>query len=328
MRQFDGLLMRDGLHDDGRVPSPGYPYHSPDIIPHEQVADPKTFFAGNYDADVAQPIQLGTAFNRIYVRSKNLSQSAKNGYKIHLYRAKSSLFTNTSLWRHNQLKTTSGATFVELDQVESGKIAVGNDHFLLSGLNTDLFCLIGIAHESDNPVIPENFSSYSAYVTWQRTNQNVCGRNLRTVRNFPDRNYEREDHFHNPESVSRRILVSATAIGDFPGETEFGVECKPCNVSGKQKVKDGKELDVAGRAPANFDGEVLTWVRLPSGATWPRRARVETEVLVEVGRDESAYEYGVELAALKLSSDTWSDFPEGNRLMLVGGTGTVFIRIN
>ena len=82
MPVFDGFLMRDALNDDGTVPSPGYPYYSPDLIAHAQVADAKPFFTANYATDPNQPVELGSKVNYFYVRAKNLSAGTLSGYYI------------------------------------------------------------------------------------------------------------------------------------------------------------------------------------------------------------------------------------------------------
>ena len=87
MTTYDGLLMRDNLADNGVVPSPGYPYHSPDIISHSQVEKPDTFFKANYDSNPNEAIELGSRTNRIYVRTKNLSTAAKTRWYISVYRS-------------------------------------------------------------------------------------------------------------------------------------------------------------------------------------------------------------------------------------------------
>ncbi|MBF0175782.1 MAG: hypothetical protein HQL63_02865 [Magnetococcales bacterium] len=65
MPTYDGFLMRDSLSDDGIVPSPGYPYYSPDMIGHAQVADPVSYFTANYATDPNQPLQMGSPATKL-----------------------------------------------------------------------------------------------------------------------------------------------------------------------------------------------------------------------------------------------------------------------
>lgn len=46
------LLFRDDTNDDGSTPSHGGTYQSPDIISHDQIADPQTELSGSYARDV------------------------------------------------------------------------------------------------------------------------------------------------------------------------------------------------------------------------------------------------------------------------------------
>jgi hypothetical protein len=215
MPLFNGFLMRDSLTDDGVVPSPGYPYYSPDVIAHAAVADPQTFFSANYGADPSQPIELGSRLNPVYVRAKNLSDQPLSGYSISVYRANTTLFLRPTLWRNNPLSTTSGAISVPLPAtVQPGAIGVGQDSFVLDAIASNLFCLIGIASPTPTPVFPADFASYSDYIAWVRTNQNVCGRNLNYVRNYPNRAYERVDAFSNPSTTdSVPTLFQVTLSG-------------------------------------------------------------------------------------------------------------------
>ena len=48
------LLFRDDTNDDGSTPSHGGTYQSPDIISHDQIADPQTELSGSYARDVNQ----------------------------------------------------------------------------------------------------------------------------------------------------------------------------------------------------------------------------------------------------------------------------------
>jgi hypothetical protein len=151
--------MRDNLADNGVVPSPGYPYNSPDIISHSQVEKPDTFFKANYDSNPNEAIELGSRTNRIYVRTKNLSTAAKTGWYISVYRSTASLFTNTNLWKTSPLKTAAGHEHISLANLQPNDIGVGGEAFLLSGVDSEYFCLIGIASSTQVPTIPDAFAT-------------------------------------------------------------------------------------------------------------------------------------------------------------------------
>lgn len=290
MPVFDGFLMRDTLSDVGTVPSPGYPYYSPDLIGHAQVADAKSYFTANYASDPNQPVETGSRLNYFYVRAKNLSASTLSGYYISVYRANASLFLRPSIWKHNRLKTQVGNEYVSLDSTASNAIAVGNHPFFLDGISSSNFCLIGIASNSQTPSIPADFSTYDGYISWVRQNQNVCGRNLRVVRNFANRDYEQPDEFSNPETVSVPTLFQVTIHGTLPANSTFGVTSAPLGLNTTWNVNNGTVQTTSAMTPAKFDGNVTTWATLSSGS-WPNEVSVETIVYVGVSERSLAAQY-------------------------------------
>ena len=62
------LLFRDDTNDDGSTPSHGGTYQSPDIISHDQIADPQTELSGSYARDVNQQVSSGSKTNFVYTR--------------------------------------------------------------------------------------------------------------------------------------------------------------------------------------------------------------------------------------------------------------------
>lgn len=326
MAEYDGLLMRDSLADTGVVPSPGYYYHSPDVIAHAQVADPQTFFAGNYSSNPNQPIQGGSRLNLIYVRAKNLSTAAKSGWFIHAYRANSSLFMTPSIWLGNKLSTASGNDYVTIGTVQPNQVIVGNDNFVLDAIANNLYCLIGVVSATNTPSIPASFSTYSAYVDWVHQNQNVCGNNLTLVRDYPNRSYERNDSFSNPESSAVPVLIKVVASG-LAGATTFGLQCAPLNINANQTVSVSNTLTGSGMAPAGFSGTVTTWGTLPTGESqWPVGARLDTTVYV--GRDaddELAAKYAEDNSKLGVNFDEHKLFSPEGVLIRVGDVATEIV---
>ncbi len=327
MSLFDGLLMRDTLQDTGVVPSPGYPYYSPDVICHAQVADPKTYFTNNYNSDPNQPVQLGSHLNFVYVRAKNLADSTQSGWYISVYRSPSTLWLTPSLWKDYKLKTQSGVDYVTVDPVQSGQVAVGNDYFILDALQSNYFCVVGIASQTPDPALPGSFSNYDDYWNWIRNNQNICGRNLNTIQDFPDRQFERLDEFQNPENEPVPILIQLTASGPLPGGTIFGVTCAPCDINKEQAVSQGTILTASGMVPANFSGNVTTFASLPSGTTsWPDGANISTKLYVGQDADSEAAKYATPLEEIGVSREELAEHhTENGVLVLLGSTATAFI---
>jgi hypothetical protein len=327
MPVYNGFLFRDTQNDDGTVPSPGYPYHSPDIITHAQVADPKTYFAANYSADPNQPVQLGSAVNYVYVRAKNLSSNTLSGYKISVFRATASLFMTPSIWKNDPLKTQAGADHVTIPGTVSNGTAVGSEPFLLDALTSANFCVIGMAYNTAEPPIPADFSNYNAYVNWARANQNVCGRNLLLARNFPSRNYEKLDNFSNPEAISVPTLFKVTIHGTLPPNSTFGLTCAPLGIATSWNVNSGNTQTASAMTPANYNGNVTTWATLTTGS-WPDGVYIETTVFVGMSSEANSAKY-CETEWLELGGKE-PEVMDASRphLVMIGNTTTKFVTSN
>lgn len=324
MSTYNGLFMRDSISDDGTVPSPGYIYSSPDIICHEQVADPQAFFKDNYNSDPNQPVQYGSAVNFIYSRVKNLSTDSKAGY-INVYRSKSSLFMKPSIWKNNRLQTINGTPYLTLNSINPNQIGVGNDPFVLSALKNNLFCVVGIVSSEQEPALPDDFSTYSDFVLWIRNNQNICVRNLSLARDYPARNYERLDSFSNPEDIAVPTLFKLTAT-NLPRGTSFGVKCAPLNINKSQNVDQGTIFTDSGMCPANFDGTVTTFATLPSGTTvWPDNARLEIEVYVGLEENDPAIIYAESWELFVIKPHEMKGLKQNGSLVRIGSCATQFI---
>jgi hypothetical protein len=325
MAQFEGLLMRDSLQDNGTVPSPGYPYYSPDVICHVQVASPQTYFVDNYSQNPNQPAQLGSQVNFIYARAKNLATAVQNGWYIHVYRSSPSLFMTPSVWKNNPLNTQAGNPYVTLGSLQPNQIGVASTNFLLSGLSSSYFCLIGVASPTATPSIPDSFATYGDYVLWVRTNPNVCGNNLTVLQTFPNQQWDRLDNFSNPTSNSVPTMITVEVQGNLPGNTSYGLRCAPLNINASTTVGQSTQLSASGFTPPKFNGSVETWGSLASPGSWPPNVILKTTVYVGIQPDDPA----------AMFAEPWERFPADARerlkmestgyLILVGTTGTAFV---
>lgn len=326
MSQYSGFLMRDTLEDDGRVPSPGYPYSSPDVISHVQVANPTAFFTGNYSSDPNQPVQAGSRLNPVYVRAKNLSSQPLNGHYISVFRAAPTLFLRPSVWKNNPLRTASGETSVALPAtVAPGAVGVGQDVFMLDATANNLYCCVGIVSATKRVVVPADFPDYASYITWVRNNQNVCGRNLSVIRDYPNRSYEQLKSFSNPsssESVPTMFVV--TVIGTLPSGTTFGIQCAPLGISESWNISGGKLRTASGMTPPLFNGTVTTWALLPPNHTWPPGARINTEAFVGQRSDGPTAQYATPLEQLRVRRDEIPGLGDGV-LVRLGNCQTLFV---
>ncbi|WP_339746388.1 hypothetical protein [uncultured Maricaulis sp.] len=326
MAGFDGLLMRDSLNDTGTIPSPGYPYYSPDIICHAQVADPQTYFTQNYASDPNQPVELGSQTNLIYTRTKNLAPTTMTGWYVHAYRASSSLFMTPSIWKGNPLSTRTGNPYVAMAPVPANAVGVGPDAFLLSGLANHLFCLIAVASPTVVPTIPDSFASYGDYILWVRQNQNVCGRNLTYLQSYPNRQFSRLDNLTNPNSSTVPVLAKVEVLGNLPAGTTFGVQCAPANMTASGNTSNTTVITGSGIVPANFNGTVTTWGSLPSGTnTWPAGATLKTTLYYGQDSRHAAHQYGESWDSFDVGPKDIEGMPEDGVLVRLGDTGTVFL---
>lgn len=325
MATYNGFFMRDSLSDTGEIPSPGYPYYSPDVICHEQVANPQTYFVQNYNTNPNQPAELGSQTNYIYTRARNLATTSLSGWSISVYRSSSSLFLNTNLWSQNPLLTASGKSFVTLNTTPTQGIAVGNDVLFLDAVTSNLFCLIGMATPQQPPVIPPPFTSYSDYILWVRMNQNVCGNNLTIARNFATQQYSRIDSLSNPENDYVPVLFVISVVGTLPAGSTFGVTCAPINVNSSWNISQGPVQTASGMMPPHFDGYVTTWGSLPSGQIqWPNGVRINNETYI--GRDvgDPAAAYAAPWEHVRMQPGEMPGMPRTGVLVLLGSTGTYF----
>jgi hypothetical protein len=320
---FNGMLMRDVLNDDGSVPSPGYAYASPDIIGHAEVADPQSYFSANYATDPNEPLQQGSTTNYLYARTRNLSAQTLSGWNVFLYRASSSLFLNTNLWSQNLVRTIAGNNCAPLPSTPPQGIAVASERFLLNAVSSSLFCLVGIAAQGTNPVIPAPFTAYADFITWIRGNQNVSGRNLTMARNYPNRSYERIDTFSNPENQEEPVLFTVSLKGTLPPQTTFGIECAAMGVNSTWTVGP-KPVTASGYAPAHFNGAVRTWATLPAGSSWPAGTKLETTIYIGIQSSSPAAIYATTPEQLGIEREETAEVAPGGRLALLGNCATVF----
>lgn len=261
------LLMRDNLSDTGSVPSIGSMYNSPDLIVHEQIEDPYSFFIESYNKDVNQPLDIHSHVNLIYVRVKNLSNVPKIAY-IHLYAANASLFLNTSEWITNKLKTAEGVDYVQTDVIQPGEIGVGKVPFVFNALSDHNYCHIGYVLDSPNePDIPSDFKDYEEYSTWLHGNTNICMRNF-TLIDGPRYYLENSCGYSNPKNQDISGIFEFQLGGKFPANTEIVFISKQLGIEKKIVLeKDITQYSDVIKAviPSNSIGVVILKVSLPLG---------------------------------------------------------------
>src|SRR5579872_6803836 len=183
MPTWTDLFVRDSMQDNGTVPSPGYPYTSPDLICTALTTypNPTQVFTGNYGSD---PNVAPTASqnNYIYTRAKNLGSSNQGG-TMYVYWASPSLLMTPSQWLPNALYIVlpggnQKQYFSPIPAVGANQISVQQTPFILPAIAAGHYCLVGICATSQHPwTQPPTFPTWDDFVMWVRNNQNICWRN-------------------------------------------------------------------------------------------------------------------------------------------------------
>lgn len=215
------FLLRDNRQDTGQGSSSGPDFASPDLIIHEQVSDPESFFTTNYDEDVCQELNTQSKINLIYVRAKNLTNNTVNGF-VRLYAAEASLFLEPTQWEKNKLTTADGNSVIPIGPIPPNGIGVCKIPFVFNAERDKNYCHVGIISETKNEIeIPNSFEGFSEYVDWLHANSHIAMRNytlvnkraafLETVTNFLNpynTNYKAEFHISLTKSFPIGCIIS------------------------------------------------------------------------------------------------------------------------
>lgn len=293
MATWNDLLIRDSQQDTGTVPSPGYPYTSPDIICTQQntYSNPNQQFGSSesYGVDPNLAV-IAQQNNYFYIRAKNLGAQAQSG-QAYVYWTKASLLMTPNLWFNQPLKVNIGGNWQAnnpLPSAATGAISVcqapyawtpppisGNDHFCLVGA-------VGTSLHAWPPAQPPSFANADAFALWVRNNQNICWRNLSLITNPAVPQWDRVDSLANPWSDDRPLLVSATCT-NLPIGTNVTLKCTALGINTTQAITNSTKQVVYGQGvtiPAGFNGYVETLAVLPNGSRWPSGALINTTAYI------------------------------------------------
>ena len=268
------LLIRDSRYDNGSIPSGTSYCSSPDLIIHEQVADPQTFFKNNYNDDVNQSINKGAAHNFIYTRCKNLSDKNVKAC-IRMYASTSSLFMQPSLWRQNILKDMNEVPYVETNIIGKNDIGVGLKPFIFDAKGKNTFCHVGYVTESREiqPDFPaSDFRTYSEFTSWITNNPHICLRNFSVITGKPSYS-EYPCFMSNPNDYACPYSLQVTLRHGYPKGTVIEFKNTPAHMDVSytvQEVKDKIVFQIAGTEllEPHFEGYLIASVFLPSGTTF------------------------------------------------------------
>jgi hypothetical protein len=288
--QYDDIYFRDNFDDDGTVPSRGYPYWSPDIIPVRNATLTWTQISSTYNSgtDIGKDIING-GVNNIYVRAKNLNTTNTSSGTVALYYSKASLLMLPTRWI--PISTPPGqntAPLVDGNQkptIAAKGICVGNPPFLLQNLPPnpgDHYCLVGVVNTPTHPVtIPQSFADNVAFVQWVQNSPSVGFRNLNVVPNNQTQ-LIRGFTFGSTNPTSAYFYFRIVAQ-KFQTGTGIVAQCSdassPINFSGSLPAPDGDGNQITGfeqRLPANFTSTLLVTATSPGGP-FPDGAKLHIE---------------------------------------------------
>lgn len=154
MTQYDGILLRQNLQDQGLMPRTGGWTASPDLIMAgtQPIQDPQTVFSASasYQSDPTQPV-VQNAPNYVYLRGKNLNAAVQPG-TARVFAARQSLFLYPSQWLQNPLLTARQADSSDMGSIEPNAIGVTTDPFVWTPTNIgEHTCLVGFISTPDYP---------------------------------------------------------------------------------------------------------------------------------------------------------------------------------
>lgn len=280
------ILIRDSLQDTGTVPSPGYPYTSPDIIctQQTQVSNPTTYFTNNYYSDPNQPV-ISNQNNYIYMRGKNLGSDTSSG-TVYLYWCPSSLLMLPTQWTQNVLQANIGGNWQPYNTfptVAPNSITVTQAPFTWAPAPPPAgqhYCTIGAVSTPQNPWSTANippFPTWDSFVLWVRNNQNICWRNITLVVNPNPPEWDRIDLINNAFNDNIPMLAQAQCTNVPIGTTvkllnsNLGVNTSVVTTTTNQTI-----YSTGVTVPAGYSGYLETYAQLPSGQTWPPGALIQT----------------------------------------------------
>lgn len=177
---WDDFLLRCSLGDAGEIPRPYY-WESPDIIPAGTV--PVSHATQTYVTDQAYANDRGVNIkadldNFIYVRSKNLADSANHG-NVHLFWSNSQLLNFPFHWENQPIGTP-----LSLNASQGGEICCNEDAFVWSNVRplagNAHYCLISWVQTDKHPSMP-GITSVRDLSLFIKQNGNWAQRNVALI---------------------------------------------------------------------------------------------------------------------------------------------------
>lgn len=286
MPNWTDLFVRDSFQDTGSVPSPGYPYYSPDLIctgqtQYAQSALGTTFGVNPtdapYNADLNQVVTASQP-NFFYGRALNKGPATSAPARFYAYAVTPSLTMIPNTWIQNNLSVPlpdgSLQGYADLPAAGPNQIAVTQVPLVWNTpANTTHYCAVGICSTAANPWDPTNpptLNSWSDFAQWVRNHQTWCWRNLQLIDNPNAPELTSTAAFNNPytDPVSLQIIVK---VQNAPPGTTVSLTCTALPGFTTNPVTGSGTFYVYGDCasiPVNFTGLVVTAAQGPPGGSW------------------------------------------------------------
>ena len=146
MAQYNSVLLRQNLSDQGLLPRTGGWTASPDLIAAgtSPIQNPLATLQASWGSDVTQPVVIN-ATNYFYLRGQNLGTAA-TAAEGRIFYAPQSLFLYPQQWLQNVMLTASGKDVSKIDSIAANGKGVTTDPLIWKpqrGVDAEHHCLVG-----------------------------------------------------------------------------------------------------------------------------------------------------------------------------------------
>lgn len=233
MAQYDGVLLRQNLEDQGIMPRTGGWTSSPDVFaggttptqkPEQVFSTPES-----YGQNPSQPV-VDKAQNYFYVRGKNLNAAAQPA-AARVFAAPQGLFLYPQQWLGNPLLTQAGLPKSDMGSIEPGAIGVTTDPLVWVPTDTgEHHCLVGFISTPQYPFgsqrPPNAVSSLNDLAAWIGKTGGAGWNNIQ----FTD--------------AGSPTFTNSTdyAASDTPAKMQFAITCTSCPIGSEVSFSCGTPL--------------------------------------------------------------------------------------
>jgi hypothetical protein len=233
MAQYDSVLVRQNLQDQGLLPRTGGWTASPDVIANgpSPIQNPLATLQASWATDVTQPVLIN-ATNYFYLRGQNLGTTATTA-EGRIFYAPSSLFLYPQQWLQNAMLTARGEAVSKIDSIAPNGKGVTTDPLIwkpATGTDAEHHCIIGFISTPAYPFAsqkpPNAVTSLDQLATWIGKNGGTGWHNVQfTTAGAPTwTNY------------------SNYPASDTPAKIQFAITCVQCPIGSTVSFSCGTPL--------------------------------------------------------------------------------------